>query len=137
MRKSVVYRKQWKNSELITLPIESLASQVGRRATSILSSLISCYDIELRGISGGEKRRLSIAQELVTSPSILFLDEPTSGLDSYNAGVVVESLVNLARKYNRTIVCTIHQPRSDIFLMFDRLLLLSCGRMASVCILTF
>lgn len=100
-----------------------------------------------RSISGGEKRRVSIACELVTSPSILFLDEPTSGehylfyhkslasdvsysgLDSYNAFNVVESLVTLAREYNRTVVFTIHQPQSNIVSMFDRLLLLAKGRM--------
>ncbi|KAF9583777.1 hypothetical protein BGW38_008562, partial [Lunasporangiospora selenospora] len=82
-----------------------------------------------RSISGGEKRRVSIACELVTSPSILFLDEPTSGLDSYNAYNVVECLVTLARNYNRTVVCTIHQPRSNIFALFDQLILLAKGRL--------
>ncbi|KAK9469899.1 hypothetical protein V1512DRAFT_21213 [Lipomyces arxii] len=82
-----------------------------------------------RGISGGEKRRVAIACELVTSPSILFLDEPTSGLDSYNAFNVVESLTGLARNYKRTVIFTIHQPRSNIVAMFDRFLLLSEGRL--------
>ncbi|CAD6891573.1 unnamed protein product [Tilletia controversa] len=81
-----------------------------------------------RGISGGEKRRVSIACELVTSPSILFLDEPTSGLDAYNAYNVVDSLSALARDFNRTVVFTIHQPRSNIVGLFDQLLLLSQGR---------
>ncbi|ORX57394.1 hypothetical protein DM01DRAFT_1334019 [Hesseltinella vesiculosa] len=82
-----------------------------------------------RSISGGERRRVSIACELVTSPSILFLDEPTSGLDAYNAYNVVESLVTLAREYNRTIVFTIHQPRSNIVTLFDQLVLLAKGRL--------
>lgn len=82
-----------------------------------------------RSISGGEKRRVSIACELVTSPSILFLDEPTSGLDSYNAYNVVECLVTLARNYQRTVVCTIHQPRSNIFALFDQLVLLAKGHL--------
>ncbi|KIJ67151.1 hypothetical protein HYDPIDRAFT_109174 [Hydnomerulius pinastri MD-312] len=81
-----------------------------------------------RSISGGEKRRVSIACELVTSPSILFLDEPTSGLDSYNAQSVIEALGNLARVYGRTVVLTIHQPRSGIVRLFDELVLLSRGR---------
>lgn len=81
-----------------------------------------------RSISGGEKRRVSIACELVTSPSILFLDEPTSGLDSYNAYNVVESLVQLARSYKRTVVFTIHQPQSNIVALFDKLLLLASGK---------
>lgn len=80
-----------------------------------------------RGISGGEKRRVSIACELVTSPSILFLDEPTSGLDAFNARNVVDCLVKLAKDYNRTIVFTIHQPRSNIVSLFDKLILLSEG----------
>ncbi|KAI5990869.1 hypothetical protein F5J12DRAFT_862567 [Pisolithus orientalis] len=81
-----------------------------------------------RSISGGEKRRVSIACELVTSPSILFLDEPTSGLDAYNAQSVIEALTNLARTYNRTVVLTIHQPRSGIVALFDELILLAQGR---------
>lgn len=82
-----------------------------------------------RGISGGEKRRVSIAQELVTNPQILFLDEPTSGLDSFSAFVVVETLSRLAKNHKRIIICTIHQPRSNIFALFDSLLLLAEGRM--------
>lgn len=81
-----------------------------------------------RSISGGEKRRVSIACELVTSPSILFLDEPTSGLDAYNASNVIDCLVNLAKNYERTVVFTIHQPRSNIVAMFDQLLLLAGGK---------
>ncbi|GAB7338285.1 hypothetical protein MBLNU457_4603t2 [Dothideomycetes sp. NU457] len=81
-----------------------------------------------RGISGGEKRRVGIACELVTSPSILFLDEPTSGLDAYNAFNVVECLVELVKTYNRTVIFTIHQPRSNIVALFDQLVLLAKGR---------
>ena len=84
---------------------------------------------ETRGISGGEKKRVSIAQELVTSPSILCLDEPTSGLDSHSAQIVVECLAGLAHTDRRTVICTIHQPRSNIFQMFDKVLLLSHGEM--------
>lgn len=68
-----------------------------------------------RGISGGEKRRVSIGKELVTSPSLLFLDEPTSGLDAYNAGVVMECLKKLANEGKRTIVVTIHQVKQNTF----------------------
>ncbi|KZV94696.1 hypothetical protein EXIGLDRAFT_739854 [Exidia glandulosa HHB12029] len=82
-----------------------------------------------RSISGGEKRRVSIACELVTSPSILFLDEPTSGLDAYNAYNVVECLHKLAREYKRTVIFTIHQPRSNIVSLFDRLIVLAKGKL--------
>jgi ABC-type multidrug transport system ATPase subunit len=82
-----------------------------------------------RGLSGGEQRRVAIACELVTAPRILFLDEPTSGLDAHSAFAVVEALVRMARQHNRTIIISIHQPRSNIFSLFDRLLLLAAGRM--------
>ncbi|EGD81253.1 ATP-binding cassette transporter G2 [Salpingoeca rosetta] len=80
----------------------------------------------IRGVSGGEKKRLNVGTELVTNPSLLFLDEPTTGLDSFNAQNVMQTLLTLA-KSNRTIIATIHQPRSSIFQMFDLLMLLSEG----------
>ncbi|KAK3330063.1 hypothetical protein B0H66DRAFT_508897 [Apodospora peruviana] len=94
----------------------------------IRDSLIGSEEGKGRGISGGEKRRVGIACELVTSPSILFLDEPTSGLDAYNAYNVIECLVTLAKTYKRTIIFTIHQPRSNIVALFDRLILLARGK---------
>lgn len=81
-----------------------------------------------RGISGGERRRLSIGIELVTNPRILFLDEPTTGLDSTNALRVMRALKHLCDKHQVTIVTTVHQPRSNIYRLFDRLLLLDAGR---------
>lgn len=95
---------------------------------NIRDSLIGSEEGKGRGISGGEKRRVGIACELVTSPSILFLDEPTSGLDAYNAFNVIECLVTLAKTYKRTVVFTIHQPRSNIVALFDRLILLARGQ---------
>ncbi|XRM37962.1 FAD-dependent urate hydroxylase [Aspergillus tubingensis] len=94
----------------------------------IKDQLIGSEEGRGRGISGGEKRRVGIACELVTSPSILFLDEPTSGLDAYNAFNVIECLVTLAKTYNRTVIFTIHQPRSNIVALFDRLILLAKGK---------
>ncbi len=81
----------------------------------------------VRGVSGGERKRVAIATEIVTDPSVLFLDEPTSGLDSANALRVMQTLHHLAA-HKRTVVCTIHQPRSAIFALFDHILLLSEGR---------
>ena len=93
----------------------------------IRDQLIGSEEGKGRGISGGEKRRVGIACELVTSPSILFLDEPTSGLDAFNAFNVIECLVTLAKTYNRTVIFTIHQPRSNIVALFDHLVLLAKG----------
>lgn len=124
------------NSALLRLPKFMSFKQKQSRVYQVLEELrilgikdrIIGDDVE-RGISGGEKRRVSIACELVTSPLILFLDEPTSGLDSNNANNVVECLLRLVKNHNRTLVLTIHQPRSNIFHSFDKLILLSSGNM--------
>lgn len=84
-------------------------------------------DNKVRGLSGGERKRLTIACEMINSPSILFLDEPTSGLDSYQAQQVVETLRTLADA-GKTIIAVIHQPSQNSFSMFDDLLLLSEGK---------
>lgn len=84
-------------------------------------------DNDHKGCSGGEKRRVSIGVQLLANPSVLFLDEPTTGLDSTSAFQVVRTLKNLARK-GRTIITTIHQPRSEIWGLFDRITLLSKGK---------
>ncbi|KAI7726495.1 hypothetical protein M8C21_023725 [Ambrosia artemisiifolia] len=80
----------------------------------------------LRGLSGGEKKRLSIALEILVRPRILFLDEPTTGLDSASAFFVVQALKSLARD-GRTVISSIHQPSSEVFALFDDLFLLSGG----------
>ncbi|KAG6637369.1 hypothetical protein I3843_11G169200 [Carya illinoinensis] len=80
----------------------------------------------LRGVSGGERKRVSIGQEMLINPSLLLLDEPTSGLDSTTAQKIVSTLWELA-KGGRTIVMTIHQPSSKLFYMFDKISLLSEG----------
>ncbi|KAK2651863.1 hypothetical protein Ddye_011719 [Dipteronia dyeriana] len=79
-----------------------------------------------RGISTGEKRRLSIGVEILTQPKVLFLDEPTSGLDSASAFFVLLVLNSIAHD-GRIVVCSVHQPSSHLFDLFDDLLLLSNG----------
>jgi len=79
-----------------------------------------------RGISGGERKRVSVAQELVTRPPLIFLDEPTSGLDSTSALELMQTLKDLCQK-GHSIVTVIHQPRTKIFDLVDGLLLLSEG----------
>ncbi|KAI0518722.1 hypothetical protein KFK09_006158 [Dendrobium nobile] len=81
----------------------------------------------MRGISGGEKKRLCISLELLTKPPILFLDEPTSGLDSAAAFFIIQALRQMTRDGNKTIISSIHQPSSEVFALFDDLYLLSGG----------
>ncbi|CAM8897895.1 unnamed protein product [Rhodiola kirilowii] len=81
----------------------------------------------LRGVSGGEKKRLSIALETLTRPNLMFLDEPTTGLDSASALFVVRALRNISRQ-GRTVISSIHQPSSEVFALFDDLYLLSSGQ---------
>ncbi|OMJ25299.1 ABC transporter G family member 15 [Smittium culicis] len=79
-----------------------------------------------KGISGGERKRVSIAMELATNSSVLLLDEPTSGLDIYTSLLVTRLLKNISRQ-GQTVVSVIHQPSTDIFNMFDDVVLLSNG----------
>lgn len=81
---------------------------------------------EARVLSGGQRKRVNLAMELVTDPAILFLDEPTSGLSSSDAKSVMEVLKALTQK-GRTIIITIHQPSKDIYEMMDNALILGVG----------
>jgi len=85
-------------------------------------------DEKVRGLSGGERKRLSIGCELISGPQLMFVDEPTSGLDSFQAEKVMSTMRRLAHD-GHTVLCTIHQPSSTIFSMFDDLMLLSEGEM--------
>ena len=83
-------------------------------------------DGQHKGCSGGEKRRVSIGVQLLANPSVLFLDEPTTGLDATSAHHLIATLKSLAQK-GRTVITTIHQPRSEIWDLFDNLVILTRG----------
>ncbi|KAK3408519.1 hypothetical protein EUGRSUZ_J00745 [Eucalyptus grandis] len=130
---TLTVRETIKYSALLRLPTTMSKDEVNSivEGTIIEMGLQDCADRvignwHLRGISGGEKKRLSIALEILTRPHLLFLDEPTSGLDSASAFFVVQTLRNIARD-GRTVISSIHQPSSEVFALFDDLYLLSSG----------
>ena len=84
--------------------------------------------LTIRGLSGGQRRRLSLAAGLISQPRLLFADEPTSGLDAASTLHVMELLANLAKVTRLGVCCTIHQPRAAIWAMFDKVYFLSAGR---------
>jgi ABC-type multidrug transport system ATPase subunit len=83
-------------------------------------------DARVRGISGGQAKRLSIGVEIINLPDIIFLDEPTSGLDS-SISLEVFAAIRMLASQNRTIIATIHQPSTALYSMFDKLLLMADG----------
>ncbi|MBA0582267.1 hypothetical protein Gorai_024418, partial [Gossypium raimondii] len=118
---------------LLRLPNTLTMQQKKERATYVISELglERCQNTVIggtffRGISGGERKRVCIANEILLNPSLLLLDEPTSGLDSTTALQIVKMLRNIARS-GKTVVTTIHQPSSRLFSKFDKLILLGKG----------
>ncbi|KAF5379888.1 hypothetical protein D9757_007190 [Collybiopsis confluens] len=118
----------------LRLPSNMSTKQKNDRAEEVIRmmGLSDCADFLignefLKGISGGEKRRVSIAVQVLTEPRILIADEPTSGLDASTASSIMDVLSGLAVEGQRTIIITIHQSRSELFHRFGNLLLLAKG----------
>ncbi|OLN97692.1 putative ABC transporter ATP-binding protein/permease [Colletotrichum chlorophyti] len=130
---SLTVRETLRFSAGLRLPSHMSKDEKYRRAEEVLlkMGLKDCADNlvgnELvKGISGGEKRRVTIAVQLLSDPRVLLLDEPTSGLDAFTANSIMEVLQGLANE-GRTLILTIHQARSDIFKHFGNVLLLARG----------
>ncbi|PUZ43932.1 hypothetical protein GQ55_8G046400 [Panicum hallii var. hallii] len=118
---------------MLRLPRAAPAAAKAAAAEAVIAELglAACADTVVgnafvRGVSGGERKRVSIGHEMLVNPSLLILDEPTSGLDSTAAARLVATLSALARK-GRTVVMSVHQPSSRVYRMFDSVLLLAEG----------
>lgn len=117
----------------LKLPASTTVQERSERVEEVIDmlNLGSCRDTIIgstmvRGISGGQAKRVNIGLAMITRPRVLFLDEPTSGLDSRTADEVVDLLRQLA-KDGRTVVCTIHSPTGHAFGSFDDLHMLHAG----------
>lgn len=124
-------------SARLRLPSDYSDSEILDRIKSVIGQLglEGCESVligspERKGISGGQRKRVNLAMELLTDPVVLFLDEPTSGLSSEDALLVVEVLRKLADG-GKIIVVTIHQPGLDVFRLFDHLIVISKDRNSS------
>ncbi|XP_039021775.1 ABC transporter G family member 22-like [Hibiscus syriacus] len=118
---------------LLRLPPALTRQQKEKRALDVIYELglDRCQDTMIggsfvRGVSGGERKRVCIGNEIIINPSLLFLDEPTSGLDSTTALRTVQTLHDIAEA-GKTVITTIHQPSSRLFHKFDKLILLGKG----------
>jgi ABC-type multidrug transport system ATPase subunit len=130
---SLTVRETLRYAAGLRLPKWMSKEQKIRRAEDIIlkMGLKDCADNLIgndliKGISGGEKRRVTIAVQILTEPRILLLDEPLSGLDAFTALSIMDVIRGLANE-GRTLVMTIHQPRSDLFAHFGSVLLLARG----------
>jgi ABC-type multidrug transport system ATPase subunit/ABC-type multidrug transport system permease subunit len=123
-------------SALLRLPRNTPIDQVHSRVAGVLEELGLSHVADspvggsgnIRGVSGGERRRVTIGMELVTDPSIIVLDEPTSGLDSYTAINLIRSLRTVAAG-GRVVIASLHQPSKDMFYALDSVILMGHGRM--------
>jgi len=111
-----------------TKRVEDVMEQMGlKKCENVLIGVAE----KIKGISGGEAKRLAFATEILSRPTLIFADEPTSGLDTFMA----TSLVKLLKRYadvGRTILCTIHQPSSEIFELFDHICIMGEGKCAFI-----
>ncbi|KAJ5861511.1 uncharacterized protein N7529_008821 [Penicillium soppii] len=130
---SLTVRESLRFAAGLRLPTWMSREDKNRRAEEILykMGLKECADNLIgsdlvKGISGGEKRRVTIAIQILTDPKVLLLDEPTSGLDAFTAMSIIELLNSLAAE-GRTLILTLHQSRSDLFTHFSQVLLLARG----------
>lgn len=88
--------------------------------------LTNASHTKIENLSGGQLKKLSLAEQLLTDPPFLFCDEPTTGLDSYNAEIVIKILQDIC-SFGKAVICTIHQPTYGVFEIFDHVTFLAKG----------
>jgi len=122
-------------SALLRLPRSTTAAEVQERIAAVLKELglstvatskVGGGSSRIRGVSGGERRRVSIGMELVTQPKLVIMDEPTSGLDSYTAYKLIHTAKDIAAA-GRVVMMSLHQPSPDMFSELDTVLLMAKG----------
>ncbi|XP_076720355.2 broad substrate specificity ATP-binding cassette transporter ABCG2-like isoform X3 [Callospermophilus lateralis] len=129
---TLTVRENLQFSAALRLPTTMTNQEKNERINKVIKNLglskVADVKVGTQFISGGERKRTSIAMELITDPPILFLDEPTTGLDSSTASTVLLLLKRISEQ-GRTIIFSIHQPQYSIFKLFDCLTLLASGRL--------
>jgi len=124
-------------SALLRLPRDLSADEIQERISGVLAELGLSHvatslvggSASIRGVSGGERRRVTIAMALVTRPRLVIMDEPTSGLDSYTAYNLMKTAQDIA-SHGRVVIMSLHQPSPDMFDSLSQVLLLAKGRLA-------
>jgi ABC-type multidrug transport system ATPase subunit len=128
-------REALKFSASLRLPSNTASESIDKIVNELLESLgiAVCADVMIgseliKGVSGGQRKRTSVGVELITNPSLIFLDEPTSGLDSFSSFNCIKLLKSVAKDNNSVVLCTIHQPSSEVFFLFDQVIFMKEGR---------
>ena len=123
-----------KYSAQFRLPPDYSEDEINRRVEQVIKDLgleaVKNLEIgkpERKVLSGGQRKRVNIALELVTDPALMFLDEPTSGLAADDTVALIDLLANLAKKYGKTIIVTIHQPAREEYEKFNLALIMGYG----------
>ncbi len=123
-----------KYSAQFRLPSDFDNEEIDRRVEQVIKDLgleaVKNLEIgkpERKVLSGGQRKRVNIALELVTDPALMFLDEPTSGLAADDTVALIDLLANLAKKYGKTIIVTIHQPAREEYEKFNLALIMGYG----------
>ena len=130
VRETLMFAAQLRLGPEVPLEEKKRAVELVIADLGLVAAADTCVGNEvIRGISGGERKRVAIGMELLHDPKLIFMDEPTSGLDAFQALNVMTTLKHLARDKGRTVVASVHQPRSSIYALVDQLVLLSGGRL--------